>query len=126
VVRHRNRIVADTKRPIVLYESGFAPRWYVMREDVDESKLTVVERQTFCPYKGLCSYYDIADARQAAWSYPEAYPEAGRISGLMSFEPDIVAVEIDGTQIHLEPGQTVISHGPDRELTAAEVLPHSR
>jgi hypothetical protein len=24
VVRHRDRIVADTKRPVVLYESGFA------------------------------------------------------------------------------------------------------
>jgi uncharacterized protein (DUF427 family) len=126
VVRHRTRIVADTKRPIVLYESGFAPRWYVRREDVDESKLTVVERQTFCPYKGLCSYYDIADAHQAAWSYPEAYSEVARISGLVSFEPDIVSVEIDGTQIHLEPGQTVIPHGPDRELTVAEVLPHTR
>jgi uncharacterized protein (DUF427 family) len=26
VVRHRGRVVADTKRPLVLYESGFAPR----------------------------------------------------------------------------------------------------
>src|SRR5262249_20872409 len=28
VVRHRDRTVAETKRPLVLYESGFAPRWY--------------------------------------------------------------------------------------------------
>ena len=26
VVRHRDRIIADTRRPLVLYESGFAPR----------------------------------------------------------------------------------------------------
>ena len=44
--------------------------------------------QTFCPYKGLCSYYDVGDARRAAWSYEDAWPEVGRISGLMSFEPD--------------------------------------
>jgi uncharacterized protein (DUF427 family) len=25
VVRHRDRIIADTKRPVVFYESGFAP-----------------------------------------------------------------------------------------------------
>ena len=74
VVRHRDRIIADTKRPLVLYESGFAPRWYVPRADIDESALTPVEHQTFCPYKGLCSYYDIGDARLAAWSYPDAYP----------------------------------------------------
>jgi uncharacterized protein (DUF427 family) len=59
VVRDGDRIVADTKRPVVLYESGFAPRWYVLRADVDESALSLVEQQTFCPYKGLCSYYDI-------------------------------------------------------------------
>jgi uncharacterized protein (DUF427 family) len=123
VVRHGERIVADTKRQIVLYESGFAPRWYVARADVDESCLTPVEHQTFCPYKGLCSYYDIGDARLAAWSYREAYPEVGRISDFVSFEPDIVSVHLDGTQLHLEPGQTVIPHGPDRDLTVAEAAP---
>jgi uncharacterized protein (DUF427 family) len=60
-----------------------------------------VEHQTFCPYKGICSYYDIVDARLAAWSYREAYPELGRISGLVSFEPDIVSVQLDGTQLLL-------------------------
>jgi uncharacterized protein (DUF427 family) len=120
MVRHRDRVVADTKRPLVLYESGFAPRWYVPRADVDESSLTPVDHQTFCPYKGLCSYYDISDAHLAAWSYPEAYPEVGRVSGFVSFEPDIVSVQIDGARLHLEPGQTVIPHGPDRELTVAE------
>jgi uncharacterized protein (DUF427 family) len=54
VVRHYDRIIADTKRPIVLYESGFAPRWYVTRADVDEAALRLVEqRRTFCPYKML-------------------------------------------------------------------------
>src|SRR5215475_1192256 len=59
VVRDRERIIADTKRPLVLYESGFAPRWYVARGDIDESALVLVEEQTFCPYKGMCSYYDV-------------------------------------------------------------------
>ena len=123
VVRYSDRIIADTKRPLALYESGFAPRWYVPRVDVDESALTPVEHQTFCPYKGLCSYYDIGAARLAAWSYREAYSEVGRISDLISFEPDIVSVQLDGKQLRLAPGQTVIPHGPDRELTVAEALP---
>ena len=126
VVRHGDRIVADTKQPIALYESGFAPRWYVPRADVDESALTPVDRQTFCPYKGLCSYYNIGDAQLAVWSYPEAYPEVCRISNLLSFEPDIVSVHLDGKQLRLELGQTVIPHGPDRELTVAEVLPRGK
>jgi uncharacterized protein (DUF427 family) len=120
IVNHYDRIIADTKHPMALYESGFAPRWYVPRADVDESALNLVERETFCPYKGLCSYYDIGDAHLGAWSYREAYPEVGRISKLISFEPDIVSVQLDGKQLKLEPGQTVSPHGPDRELSAAE------
>jgi uncharacterized protein (DUF427 family) len=120
VVRHNDRVVANTKRPLVLYESGFAPRWYVPRADIDEAALSLVEHQTFCPYKGICSYYDIGDARLGAWSYREPFTEVNRISGLVSFEPDIVTVTLDGTQLHLEPGQTVIPHGPDRQLTVGE------
>ena len=120
VVRHQDRVVADTKRPVVLYESGFAPRWYVPRADIDESALTSVEHETFCPYKGVCSYYDIGDARLGAWSYREPFTEVSRISGLISFEPDSVSVQLDGRQQHLEAGQTVIPHGPDRELTVDE------
>jgi uncharacterized protein (DUF427 family) len=120
VVRYQDRVIADTGRPLVLYESGFAPRWYVPRADIDESALTPMKLQTFCPYKGLCSYYSIGDARQAAWFYPEAYPEVGRISNLVSFEPDIVSVHLGGAELHLEPGQTVVAHGPDRDLTVSE------
>jgi hypothetical protein len=70
----------------------------------------------------LCSYYDIADARLGAWSYREAYTQVGRISDLVSFEPDVVSVLLDGTQLRLEPGQTVIPHGPDRDFEVADAL----
>ena len=92
VVRHHDRVVANSSRPTALYESGFAPRWYVPRADIDDAALNFVEHQTFCPYKGLCSYYDIGDARLGAWSYRDAYPEVGHISGRVSFEPGMVSV----------------------------------
>jgi uncharacterized protein (DUF427 family) len=126
VVRHEGRVVADSTRPMVLYESGFAPRWYVPRADIDESALVPAEGQTFCPYKGLCSYYDITGARRAAWSYPDAWPEARRVCGLVSFEPDKVEVRLDGIRLRLEPGQSVIPHGTDRDLTADEMHPPER
>ncbi len=62
------------------------------------------------------------DAALASQMFP-APPQVGRILGMMSFEPDIVSVQLDGTPLHLEPGQTVIPHGPDRDLTVAEALP---
>ena len=82
----------------------------------DESAFTPVEHRTFCPYKGLCSYYNIGEAHLAAWSYREAYAEVARINNFVSFEPDMISVQLDGVQLHLASGQTVIPHGPDREL----------
>ncbi|NDZ17977.1 hypothetical protein C7T35_08590 [Variovorax sp. WS11] len=122
VVKNGVRTIADTKRPVVLYESGFAPRWYVMRQDVDENALIPTEGQTFCPYKGLASYYDIGDHKRAAWYYPQAWIEVARISNLVSFEPDKVEVYLDGKKLALEPGQGVMPHGIDRGLDPDEIL----
>jgi uncharacterized protein (DUF427 family) len=116
-----DRTVADTTKPVVLYESGFAPRWYVPRADIDETALTPVDGQTFCPYKGLAGYYDIGDAKRAAWSYCDAWPEVGQVRDLVSFEPDKVTVVLDGTVLELEPGQQVSPHGIDRGLAVDEV-----
>jgi uncharacterized protein (DUF427 family) len=121
VVRCGDRVVADSTRPLVLYESGFAPRWYVPRADIDESALMPVEGQTFCPYKGLASYYDIGQNNRAAWSYVEAWPEVVRVSGFVSFEPDMVDVYLNGRKLALEAGQAVIPHGIDRGLDPDEV-----
>ncbi len=93
------------------------------RDDVDETALAAVEGQTFCPYKGLCGYYDTWEGRRAAWSYEDAWTEVRRISGMVSFEPDKVEVHLDGVRLRLEPGQSVIPHGPDRDLTTAELAP---
>jgi uncharacterized protein (DUF427 family) len=123
VVRHGDQVIADTTRPLALYESGFAPRWYVPRADVNEPDLTAVEFQTFCPYKGVCSYYDVGDAQRAAWSYLDAWPEVGSVAGFISFEPDLVDVSLDGRRLRLEPGQTVIPHGTDRNLSLEEAPP---
>jgi uncharacterized protein (DUF427 family) len=122
VVSAGEDVIAETHHALVLYESGFAPRWYVPREDINEELLKPVERQTFCPYKGLCSYFDIGEAQAAAWSYPEAYREVDRISDLVSFEPDKVTVTIDGVVQKLAPGQNVVPHGPDRGLTPDEAV----
>jgi len=120
VVRAGDRVVADTTGPSVLYESGFAPRWYVPRDDVVAEALTPADPQTFCPYKGIASYYDIDDAGHAAWSYRAPVDDMAAIGDLVSFEPDRVEVTLDGERLELEPGQTVVSHGIDRNLSLDE------
>ncbi|MFD5063078.1 DUF427 domain-containing protein [Streptomyces sp. NPDC058394] len=56
-------MIARTTRPVGLYESGCAPRWYVPREDIQEQELTPVGGQTFCPHKALAGYYDSGELR---------------------------------------------------------------
>ena len=126
VVRHADQVIADTTRPLALYESGFAPRWYVPRADVTESALTAVGGQTFCPYKGVCSYYDVGDAHRAAWSYLDAWPEVRPVAGFVSFAPGQVEVSLDGRQLRQEPGQSVVPHGIDRDLSLDEAPPGGR
>lgn len=116
------RRIAETRRPLVLYESGFAPRWYVRREDIDMSRLALVSGQTFCPYKGLASYYDVGARSKAAWSYVDAWPEVARVSNLISFEPNKIDVFLDGVRLVPQPGQSVTPHGIDRGLDPAEML----
>lgn len=121
LVHEGDRIVADSHAPLVLYESGFAPRWYVPRADVVRDALRAVAGQTFCPYKGVASYYDVGDARRAAWSYRAPFETMARIADLVSFEADRVAITIDGRKLEPLPGQAVIAHGPDRNLSVDEV-----
>jgi uncharacterized protein (DUF427 family) len=121
VVRQGDRVVADTSAPLVVYESGFAPRWYVPRIDIVAEALRPVEGQTFCPYKGLASYYDIGEARNAAWSYRAPFEEVARIADLVSFHPKKVAITIDGARLEEARGRNVIPHGPDRDPGVDEV-----
>jgi uncharacterized protein (DUF427 family) len=120
VARVGDRLVADTTGPVVLYESGFAPRWYVPRDDIAANALTPTDLQTFCPYKGVASYYHIDGVQNAAWSYRAPFDEMTEIGDLVSFEPDRVAVTLDGQRLELEPGQNVVSHGIDRNLDIGE------
>jgi hypothetical protein len=82
--------------------------------------LATADLQTFCPYKGTASYYDVGAVHQAAWSYRAPFEDMSAIGDLVSFEPDRVEVTLDGERLELEPGQTVVSHGIDRDLSVGE------
>jgi uncharacterized protein (DUF427 family) len=120
VVREGDQLVADTHTPLVLYESGFAPRWYVPRADIADA-LEPVEGQTFCPYKGLASYYNVGDTPTAAWSYRAPFEGVERIADFVSFYPEKLTITIDGEKLEAAPGQNVLPHGPDRNLSVDEI-----
>ncbi|WUN28232.1 DUF427 domain-containing protein [Streptomyces sp. NBC_00316] len=54
-VRVDDTVVARSEHPVVLYESGFAPRWYVPRADIDEKQLRPVEDRPSVPTRACAT-----------------------------------------------------------------------
>jgi uncharacterized protein (DUF427 family) len=94
-------IVADSHRPVILYETGLTPRYYLPVEDIKMDLLVPSETHSRCPYKGYASYWDVDINGQVhkdvVWGYLEANPEVHEIRHLLSFyNEQVEAVIIDG------------------------------
>ena len=91
VVSAGGRAVADTRAALTLREAGYAPVQYIPREDVDMSLLARAAHQTWCPYKGDCSYYSIAPGGErsvnAAWTYENPHRAVAAIRNHVAFYP---------------------------------------
>jgi len=99
VVSLAGRTIADTRAALALKEASYPPVYYIPRSDVDLSLLVRTDHETYCPYKGECSYYSIplgADRSvNAVWSYEEPYDAVAAIKGYVAFYPDRVdAIEV--------------------------------
>lgn len=88
------RVIADTRAALTLQEASYPAVHYVPREDVDMSQLRQTDHETYCPYKGDCSYYSIPAggprSTNAVWSYASPHQAVSRIAGYMAFYPDRV------------------------------------
>ena len=55
------------------------------------------------------------------FSSTSPFEDVARIADLVSFYPEKVTITIDGDRLEPAPGQNVISHGLDRNLSVDEV-----
>jgi uncharacterized protein (DUF427 family) len=96
-------VVADTHRPWLLFETGLPVRYYLPKVDVRMELFEPTESHTYCPYKGVASYWTavIGGERHedVVWSYPYPLPESLRAAGLMSFYDTKATVEVDGVPV---------------------------
>src|SRR5450830_1584012 len=94
VVTLGGHAVADSTSVLVLREAAYPPVYYIPRKDVDMALLERTDHNTYCPYKGECSYYSIpvggGRSVNAVWSYEEPYPAVTAINGHVAFYPDRV------------------------------------
>jgi uncharacterized protein (DUF427 family) len=81
--------IADSRRAMLLHESGHQPIYYFPPEDVRADTLERSERHTRCPKKGEASYYTIRTLDRVvdagAWYYPHPIAGAPPIKDLIAF-----------------------------------------
>ena len=81
--------IADSRRVLMVSESGLQPVYYFPPEDVRSDVLEPTERHTRCPKKGEASYHTIrvgeTVVENGAWYYPEPLESAAPIKDLIAF-----------------------------------------
>src|SRR5215217_6617906 len=83
-----DRVVLDSVRGRLLFESNYGPRLYVPLEDLEASLLRRTERSTHCPFKGDASYWTIEAGdrtlENAVWAYEAPLPQSAWLQGFAS------------------------------------------
>ena len=94
IVSLAGRTIANTRSALTLREAGHAAVQYIPQGDVDMTLLQRTDHQTYCPYKGDCSYYSIAlggeKSVNAVWTYEAPYAAVSAIKDHVAFYPDRV------------------------------------
>jgi uncharacterized protein (DUF427 family) len=100
VARVGDTVIADTNAALTLREAGYPPVHYIPFADVVPGTLRPSTSDSYCPYKGDASYYDVVlpdgkELRDAAWTYRTPYPAMDAIAGRVAFYTDRVQVEAE-------------------------------
>jgi uncharacterized protein (DUF427 family) len=85
------RVIARSDRALRVCETASPPGYYIPPEDVDPDSVLASTRTSFCEWKGEARYWSVRAgdrlAKDAAWSYPEPYPEFEIIRDYFAFYP---------------------------------------
>ncbi|MBC9727978.1 DUF427 domain-containing protein [Streptomyces sp. TRM68367] len=102
-------VVADTHRPVLLFETALPTRYYIPREDVRLDLFEPADHSTGCPYKGTARYWSWRGNPDVPphilWSYPAPLPPAAAVKDLLAFYNEAVDITVDG-----EPLERPVTH----------------
>jgi len=94
-IEARGQLLAESRRPLMLLETGLPTRFYLPRADVVAPVLPS-DRVTWCAYKGQAGYLSFEAGADLAWTYPDPLPGVRQIAGLVAFFDELVDVTVDG------------------------------
>jgi uncharacterized protein (DUF427 family) len=102
VIEVSGQIVADSRQPRVLFETGLPPRYYVPLTDVRMDLLRPSSTQTQCPYKGTATYWSLvvdgSEYEDVVWIYRSPLAESQKVAGLACFYNEKVDIILDGVR----------------------------
>jgi uncharacterized protein (DUF427 family) len=82
-------VVAESRRAMLLSETGLPNRCYLPADDVRTDLLEPSSTHTVCPYKGTASYHSLrtpsGTIADAAWYYPDPLDGVQAIRGYLCF-----------------------------------------
>jgi uncharacterized protein (DUF427 family) len=93
-------IVAESTRPVLLFETGLPVRYYLPLPDVRLDLLVKSSRKTHCPYKGTAAYWSLQVDDKAhddvVWIYRTPLPECWPIADMACFYNERTEIWVDG------------------------------
>ncbi len=99
-------VLADTRSPVLLFETGLPTRYYIDPTDVAFEYLKPTSTRTLCPYKGVTSGYwsvqvgpDHPVHADLAWTYHYPLPAVASIAGLVAFYNEKLDITVDGAAL---------------------------
>ena len=97
-------LLADTRSPVLLFETGLPTRYYIDQTDVTFEHLEPTNTQTLCPYKGVTSGYWSVRAGDTvhtdlAWTYHTPLPAVAPIANMVAFYNEKVDITLDGVAL---------------------------
>jgi uncharacterized protein (DUF427 family) len=99
-VEYDDRLLAESTRPMLLFETLLPMRFYLPREDV-VVRLDHSDTVTYCAYKGRASYYSVPDGpKDIAWTYHEPLHDAEPVRDRICFFDERLDVIVDGERRH--------------------------
>lgn len=91
-VRLGDEVVAESRRPTGLFETGLPARWYLPRDDVRLELLSPSSTTSVCPYKGVASYWSLQvgdrQVPDALWTYGDPFTDALPVAGMLCATTD--------------------------------------
>jgi len=95
-IESQGRLLAESSRPLLLFETSLPTRFYLPPADVVVG-LEPTESISYCAYKGRASYFSAPDGpADVAWTYRDPLREAEPVRDHIAFFNERVDVIVDG------------------------------